>query len=90
MAFKGSGEMAIITFIINGHEYFENYIPSIENWFGDNKVSFQDNNAFFLHKAKCIKAILQVRNINSKIKPMNKSDLIPIENLWRYFFKWSV
>ena len=47
MSFKGPGKLAIITTIINVHVHIEilyNFlIPSIENWFGEEKVIFQDN-----------------------------------------------
>ena len=48
MSFKGPSEMAIIISTINTHMYInilDNFlIESIENWFGDDEVIFQDDN----------------------------------------------
>lgn len=54
--------MAIITSRINAHAYInilDNFlIPFIENQFGNDEVSFQDNNAS-CHRTKEIKTFLQ-------------------------------
>ena len=54
MSFEGPGEMAIINSIINIHVYIEildNFlIPTIENWFGNNEVIFQDD--LFIEKKR--------------------------------------
>ena len=58
--------MAIITSTINAHVYIEIQdnllIPSIENWFGDDEIIFQENNAP-CHRAKGSKAFFQERHI---------------------------
>ena len=52
-------KMLVIASTINAHVYNEildNFlIPSIENWFGDNEVIFQEDNTS-CHRAKEIKA----------------------------------
>ena len=49
MSFKGPGDIAVITSIINAPMYIEildNFlILLIENWFGDDDVIFWDNNS---------------------------------------------
>ena len=68
MLFKGSGDMAIITSRINTYVYIEvldNFLVlSIENWFGDGEVTFQDDNVSG-NRAKKIKTFLRERHIKS-------------------------
>ena len=83
-SFKRPGEMAIINSIINAYVYIEildNFlILSIENWFDDMEVIFQNNYAS-CHRAKRIKAFLQKKNIKSTTLLVNSPNLNPIENL---------
>ena len=86
-------EMRVITKIINVRLYIEIlefffFMSLIENWFGDDEVIFQDENSSG-HKAKCFKAFLQKRLIESKAWPVNSPNLNPIEHLWRLFKKKS-
>ena len=81
MSFKILGGMVIITFHINAYVYIEIYdnflVLSIGNWFSDDKVIFQDDNAS-CQRTKEIKAFLQERWIKW---PMNRPDLNPTEYL---------
>ena len=49
MSFNGSRKMRIVILTINIHVYFEILasflIQSVENWFGDDEVIFQEDNA---------------------------------------------
>ena len=60
-SFKRPGKMAINILTIDAYVYIEilnNFlILSIENWFGDDEVIFQDNNSF-CYRANRIKAFL--------------------------------
>ena len=68
MSFKGSVEMTIITSTINTHvdtEILDNFhIPKKKNWFDDDEVILQGDNAS-CHKAKKIRDFLQKRRIKS-------------------------
>ena len=63
MSFNEHKEKAISNLTINAHvdiEFLDNVlIPWIENWFGDNEIIFQNNNAS-CHKG--VKAFLLERN----------------------------
>lgn len=56
------------------------FINRIENWFDDEEVISQVNNAS-CHKAKEIEAFLQERHIKKSMTLWNYPDLNPIDNL---------
>ena len=56
------------------------FIPSIENYIGDD-VIFQDDNAS-CRRANQVKSFLQNWSINTLVRPLNNPDLNSIENVW--------
>uniref|UniRef100_A0A3Q3AMG8 Tc1-like transposase DDE domain-containing protein n=1 Tax=Kryptolebias marmoratus TaxID=37003 RepID=A0A3Q3AMG8_KRYMA len=67
MSGKGTGEMAVITCLINAQVYIDILdtflIPSIERMFGDDEIIFQDDSAS-CHRAKTVKTFLDERHIS--------------------------
>ena len=61
--------MAIIISLINAHlniEILDKFlIPTIENWFGDDEIIFQDNNAS-CHRTKVIKESYEIDDMASE------------------------
>ena len=84
-SFYGPGRITAIQGTMTAMKYIstlENFLlPEIENWPGNDTITFQQDNAP-CHKARSVKNFFEEHNICTMEWPPYSPDLAPIENLW--------